>query len=130
VKKQTIILVEADIVARHPLAEYLRDCGYLVAEAVNVDEARALVSSAKTGFDVALIDAATVGEGGFVLVQWLRQNYPATAISITGNMEKIADEARKLCDDVPNPLSSRDHGAVLNHIKRLLAARDRAKKTE
>lgn len=129
-KKQTILLVEADILARHPLAEYLRDCGYIVIEAVNPDEAQVLVSSGGSGFDAALIDAASVGEGGFKLVQWIRHNYPMVAISITGNIAKITDEARKLCDNGPELPKPRDHAAVLNHIKLLLAARERARRSE
>ena len=40
-----ILLVECDIVVRSPLAEYLRECGYRVLEAVNTIEARELLGS-------------------------------------------------------------------------------------
>jgi CheY-like chemotaxis protein len=126
-KKQSILLVEADVLARHPLAEYLRDCGYLVVEAVSAAEAQLLVSSRHPEFDAALIDVATAGDDGFTLAQWLRRNYPSVAISITGNIQKIADQARKLCDEAPGLTKPHDHHAVLDQIKRLLAARQRAK---
>ena len=42
-----VLLVEGDIIVRHPLAEYLRECGFTVFEASNGDEAkRALVCQA------------------------------------------------------------------------------------
>ena len=34
-----VLLVEGDIIVRHPLAEYLRECGFTVFEASNGDEA-------------------------------------------------------------------------------------------
>jgi len=126
-KKQSILLVEADVLARHPLAEYLRDCGYLVVEAISAAEAQLLASSGHPEFDAALIDVATVGDDGFAFAQWLRRNYPSVAISITGNIEKITDQARKLCDEAPSLTKPHDHRAVLDQIKRLLAARQRAK---
>jgi DNA-binding response OmpR family regulator len=36
----TVLLVEAEILARGPLAEYLRSCGYNVIEVTGGDEAR------------------------------------------------------------------------------------------
>ena len=40
-----ILLVEDDILVRHPLADYLRECGFTVVEAVNGAEAKAVISS-------------------------------------------------------------------------------------
>jgi DNA-binding response OmpR family regulator len=118
--------VEADILVRHPLAEYLRGCGYIVMEAAGAEEARTLASSDGLGFDVALIDATSTDESGFTLAQWLRKNYPAVSIAMVSNIEKATDRARELCDDGPNVTKPYDHRAVLDHIKRLLAARERA----
>ena len=123
--KEAILLVEADILVRHPLAEYLRDCGYIVVEAASAAEARALVSSGELSFDGALVDAASVGDEAFAFVQWLRQSHPATSVSITGNIEKIANQAVKLCHDAPSLTKPLDHRAVLDQIKRMLAARQR-----
>ena len=47
-----ILLVECDIVVRSPLAEYLRECGYRVLEAVNTIEARELLGKAD---DITLV---------------------------------------------------------------------------
>jgi DNA-binding response OmpR family regulator len=33
-----VLLVEHDIIVRHPLAEYLRECGFTVFEASNGDD--------------------------------------------------------------------------------------------
>ena len=37
--QETILLVEDEVLVRMPIAQYLRDCGYKVVEAVNADEA-------------------------------------------------------------------------------------------
>jgi CheY-like chemotaxis protein len=36
---ETVLLVEDEVLLRLAVAEYLRDCGYKVIEAVNADEA-------------------------------------------------------------------------------------------
>lgn len=43
----SVLVVEHDVLVRHPLAKYLRECGYRVVEAITYDEARewALIST-------------------------------------------------------------------------------------
>ena len=48
------ILVEGDIVVRHPLAEYLRECGFTVFEASNGDEAKRALTTPSLQIDVVL----------------------------------------------------------------------------
>ena len=47
-----ILLVERDVIVRTPLAEYLRECGYRVLEAVTAAEARTLLAAAN---DITLV---------------------------------------------------------------------------
>lgn len=120
----TVLVVEKDILVRHPLAQYLRDCGYRVLEAVNGAEARKSLSSGGHKIDVALIGAKSVSsESGFTLASWVRLNHPTVKVLLAGTVEKVLKLAGELCDDGPDgPL---DHRAVLDHIRRLLAARER-----
>jgi len=61
-------LVEGDILVRHPLAEYLRDCGFTVFEVANADEAKAALSAAD--FEVEVVLAANdTHTGGLALRQ-------------------------------------------------------------
>ena len=41
--EDTLLIVEEDILIRHPLAEYLRDCGFKVVEASGTADARVLI---------------------------------------------------------------------------------------
>ena len=45
--QETILVVEDDVLVRMPIAQYLRDCGYRVIEAVSADEAMAVFDIAK-----------------------------------------------------------------------------------
>ena len=76
INKACVMIVEEDILVRHPLAEYLRECGYKVAEAFNADEARQLLNAGLSSIDIVLADANASGEGGFALATWMRGNYP------------------------------------------------------
>jgi DNA-binding response OmpR family regulator len=41
---ECILVVEPDLAVRQPLAQYLRECGYKVFEAVDTDEATSILS--------------------------------------------------------------------------------------
>lgn len=129
----TVLLVEADILIRAPLAAYLRDCGYRVLEAAGPAEARVYLGEASIAIDVALVDIERAGgdpaggHNGFALANWIREKYPAVAISLAGSTEGAVGDARELCDEGPALRKPYDHQFVLHEIKRLLAARNRQK---
>jgi DNA-binding NtrC family response regulator len=120
----TILVVERDILVRQPLAQYLRDCGYRVLEAVNAVEARGAVSSGRERIDVLLMDVKGVPiEGGFALASWVRSNHPTVKVLLGGTIAHVLKLAGELCNDGPDgPL---DYRSVLDHIRRLLAGRER-----
>jgi DNA-binding response OmpR family regulator len=121
-----ILVVERDILVRQPLAQYLRDCGYRVLEAVNAAEARGVVSTGREGIDVVLMDVKGVpSEGGFALASWLRSSHPTIKVLLggTGTIAKVLQLAGDLCND--GPVGGLDYRLVLDHIRRLLAGRDR-----
>lgn len=60
------MIIEHDALVRHPLAEYLRDCGYRVLEAVNYKEARALLDQASLDVEVVLADIQAPDHEGFL----------------------------------------------------------------
>jgi DNA-binding response OmpR family regulator len=118
--------VEGDIVARHPLAEYLRNCGFTVFEAANGDEAMRALNTPGLGIKVVLADMATTGSG-FALRQWIRtQNLPVEVI-LAGSIEKAVDRAGNLCKEGPALAKPYEHLLVLDHIRRAVARRDRGK---
>jgi DNA-binding response OmpR family regulator len=120
-----VLLVEADVLVRSPLADYLRECGYRVFEAGDPDEARRLLASVGEAIDVVLANAQGTGETGFALSAWIRQTHPELDVILTGAVEHTARKAADLCEDGPEVSMPYDHRLVLDRIKRLIAARDR-----
>ena len=120
-----ILIVDADILVRHPLAEYLRECGYRVAEAANFDEARQLFTQRRP-LAINAVLADVNAENTFAFSGWIRANRPGVAIILAGNIDATAEKAADLCEQGPlgKPY---DHQLVLDRIRRALAARDRAR---
>jgi DNA-binding response OmpR family regulator len=124
-----ILIVDADILVRHPLAEYLRECGYRVVQAANLDAARKYFMQRHRPLviDVVLADANVPGaENAFTFAGWLRANQPSVKIILAGSVNVTAQKAGDLCEEGPlgKPY---DHQLVLDRIRRLLAARDRGR---
>ena len=132
INKACVMIVESDILVRHPLAEYLRECGYRVIEAVNSDEAHQLLNAglASIEIDIVLADAYASGESGFALATWMRGNHPKIEVILAGSVAKAAEKAGELCQDGPALSKPYNHKLVLDHIQRLLAARDRRMRRE
>ena len=61
--KPCVLLVDAEELVRTPLAEYLRECGYRVLEAINAKEAQRLLSEGSQTIDIVLADIQTLGAG-------------------------------------------------------------------
>jgi DNA-binding NtrC family response regulator len=124
-KPECVLIVEADILIRHPLSEYLRECGYVVVEAVNAEEARALLSEDKVPVDIVLADVNPSGDSGFVLASWIRANRPGLKIILAGTVMKATEKAGDLCEDGPALVKPYDHRLVLDNIRRSMAQRGR-----
>lgn len=108
---------------RMPIAQYLRDCGYKVVEAVSADEAIAVLTHRETVVDVVFSDIEMPGSiDGFGLAKWIRQNCPDLDVVLAGTVPRTVECAKKLCEagSLPKPYEAQ---AVHNHIRRLLAAR-------
>jgi DNA-binding response OmpR family regulator len=120
-----VMLIEPDILIRTPLAEYLRECGFRVAEAFNTAEARDILANAPAGIDMILMDADAPEENGFVFGAWVRAHYPSIEMILAGSIERTVTKAGELCEEGPALSKPYDHKLVLDEIRRRLAARDR-----
>ena len=118
---QVVLLVEADILVRHPLAQYLRDCGFKVLEAVNGEEARDALREHRA-ISVVLADMTTPGSG-FELRRWIREEGLSSQIILAGSVEKAVDSAGKVCREGPALAKPYQHNLVLEHIRQTLARR-------
>ncbi len=122
---ECILIVEAEVLIRQPLAEYLRECGYNVIEAVSDEEARKFLSEGGMHVDAVLSDINIPG-GGFALGAWVREHFPRTQMILAGTVASAAEKAGELCEEGPALSMPYEHKFVLERIRRLLAARDRA----
>jgi CheY-like chemotaxis protein len=125
---ETILVVEDEILVRIFIAQYLRDCGYRVIEAVGADEAIAVLKQAEIVVDVIFSDIDMPGTmDGFGLARWARANCPGAEVILTGTVPRAVDAAADLCEQngaVPKPYEPQ---LVHDRIRRLLAARPRKK---
>jgi DNA-binding NtrC family response regulator len=122
--QEAILVVEDDILVRMPIAQYLRDCGYKVIEAVNADEAMAVLLHQETVVDIVFSAIDMAGStDGFGLSKWVREHRPRLDVILTGTVPRAVNAAKALCDDgpIPKPYEPR---AVHDQIRRLLAARN------
>jgi DNA-binding NtrC family response regulator len=120
---ETILVVEDDVLIRMPIAQYLRDCGYRVIEAVNADEAMTVLLHRDTVADIVFSDIEMPGTiDGFGLAKWIREHRPGTEIVLAGTVPRSVDAAKELCEAGPLP-KPYEAQAVHDHIRRLLAVR-------
>jgi DNA-binding response OmpR family regulator len=122
--RHTVLIVEGEILARHPLAEYLRECGFRVVEAVTPEEAHLFLSQDEGRVDVMLADVSASGGADFNLGRWVREHRPGVRVLLVGSISGAAKEAGGLCDEESSVSKPYDHQLVENRIRRLLAERD------
>ncbi len=115
---ETILFVEDEALVRMDMAEFLRECGYLVDEAVNAEEAREALQS-KFAVDLVFTDINLPGGmNGLELVEWILSNRPGVKV--------LATTGRTLNGDIPpiagallaKPYTGRD---LLDRVKEALA---------
>lgn len=119
-----VLLVEGDIIARAPLAQYLRECGFRVVEAFNAAEAKIALASPDLKIEVVLADIHAEGDG-LALRNWMIANYPDVRVILAVSVDKTTDRAGALCNDGPALVKPYNHLLVREHIHRALAHRER-----
>jgi CheY-like chemotaxis protein len=120
-------VVEDEILVRLVIADYLRECGYKVYEAVNAGEAVAMLLAPEVSINVVFSDVQMPGTmDGFGLARWVRANKPGVQVILTSGVERSANIAATLCE--AGPLLEKPyppHDAV-DRIKQLIAKATRS----
>jgi len=118
----TILVAEPDVLVRMVISDYLRECGYRVAEAANADDVIVILQSAKR-IDVVLSEVRLSGQmDGFELARWVRTNHPSVEVVLASGITSAAGKAGDLCDN--GPLEKPYHPQqVEKRIKMLLERR-------
>ncbi len=125
---ETVLVVEDEVFIRMAISQYLRDCGYRVIETVSADEAMTVLQHTDVEVDVVFSDIEMPGAmDGFALSTWIRQNRPGLDVILTGSVPRAVNAATDLCESGPLP-KPYEHQSVLDHIRRLMAARAARKK--
>lgn len=128
--KGCVLIVEADVLVRSSLADYLRDCGYTVFETSDGAQARQLLADTAASIDIVLANVNAPKENGFALAIWIRATYPAIDVELAGTVASAVEKAADICEEGPAQSVPYDHQLVHERIRQLLAARERAKKPE
>lgn len=124
--RPVVLVVESDILVRHVIAEYLRDCGYEVLEGATGMEAATILEVEAERVEVVLADAAATGDReGFALAHWLRESYPKIDVILAGSAAMAAAHATDLCEEGPGVDKPYQPQAVINRIKWLKSRRDK-----
>jgi CheY-like chemotaxis protein len=116
----TILVVEDEVLIRSNIAQYLRECGYRVIEAVNAEEALIVLRS-EIRIDLVLTDVQMPGSmDGFELAKWIRANKKQVQVILVGTPERAAHAAGELCEDGPLLAKPYEPQALLDLIRRHL----------
>jgi DNA-binding response OmpR family regulator len=118
-----ILIVDADILVRTPLADYLRECGYQVIEAASVVEAQTLLQEKSALIDIVLADMGAGDQSGFALATWVRRHFTDIRVVLAGSVTASVEKAAGLCEEGPALSKPYDHRLVLEHIQRLRAGK-------
>jgi DNA-binding NtrC family response regulator len=86
-----ILLVDDSIVTRAPLADLLRDIGYLVLEAATSDDALDLLNS-RLEIETLIAHELVQGSmGGLALADWVRRTRPEMRVLVVSEQEQVPD---------------------------------------
>jgi DNA-binding response OmpR family regulator len=121
-----VLVVEDEVLIRMAVADYLRDCGYVVLEAGDAAEARTVLLQGGHDVDVVFSDINMPGAmNGFGLARWVREHLPGVAVILTSGVTSAAREAESLCLAGPLLAKPYDHAALADRIKQGLARAQR-----
>lgn len=120
---QRVLVVEDEVLVRMAVAQQLRECGYIVAEAANADEAVTVLQHSTNRIHIVMTDIEMPGSmDGFALATWIRQHHPGVKVMLTGSESRAVRTAMELCASGPRPGSYESHN-LLEYIRRLKATR-------
>jgi CheY-like chemotaxis protein len=122
---EVVMVAETDVFVRATVAEYIRQCGYKVYEAVSAVEALEVLRAGHK-VDVVLSDASRSGPlDGFALAQQIRQEFSSVEIILTSGLPMKAQKAGELCDRAPLE-KPYHHDEILRRLSILFRKREQS----
>ena len=119
---KVILVVDDEVLIRMAISEYLRECGFLVFEAADGEEAVTILQASERPVDLVFSDCQMPRMDGFSLARWVREHRPDVRIILTsGNPALFAEKAADLCQLGPLEEKPYDHVALARRIHEMIA---------
>lgn len=118
--RHTVLVVEDDTFIRQDTSDHLRECGFMVFEAEDVEKA-IMILLAHPEIDLVFTDVRMPGPmDGLDLARWIMENRPATPVMIaTGDLGRVT-AMDELCA-AETFIKPYDQDKVVDRIRRALA---------
>jgi DNA-binding NtrC family response regulator len=116
----TVLIVEDEFLPRAMLSDHLQECGFMVFEAANADEA---ITTIETGIpiDLVLTDVRMPGSmNGFGLAKWISANKPKIGVILASGDASQTEAANELCDHIPFFRKPYDLAGIVAEIRATL----------
>ena len=118
-----ILIVEDEPLICLIVADYLRDHGFLVIEAMDVAEAMTLLEARDVVVDLVFSDVHMPGElDGFDLARWVCATFPGLPVILASGAARTSDLAGELCAFAPIEAKPYCMGSVARRMDVMLAA--------
>jgi DNA-binding NtrC family response regulator len=88
-RKKRVLVVEDDFLIRWDVAQYLRETGFEVFEALDAREAKSILG-AGTAIDVLFCEVNPALDPDAQFLQWIGQQYPRVRMLLTSNDSSTA----------------------------------------
>ena len=117
----SVLVIDGDVLVRHALADYLRNCGYVVIEAATTDEAVIVVEREPLIIHAVLCHAQAPGTlNPFEFRSWAKERRSALEIALAGTVETAAHKAAELCEEGPELARPYDPQSVADYVRRIV----------
>ena len=120
-QSDSVLVIDGDVLVRHAIADYLRNCGYVVIEAATTDEAVIVLDQDTLGVHAVLCDAQAPGTlNPFEFKIWAQGRRSNLEVALAGTIETAAHKAAELCEQGPELARPYDPQSVADYVRRIV----------
>lgn len=120
-QSDSVLVIDGDVLVRHAIADYLRNCGYIVIEAATTDEAVIVLEREPLIVHAVLCDAQAPGSlNPFEFRAWAKGVRSSLDIALAGTVETAAHKAAELCEEGPELARPYDPQSVAEYVRRIV----------
>jgi len=118
-----VLVIDGDVLVRHAIADYLRNCGYVVIEAASTDEATIVLERGTVTVDAAICAAEAPGAlNSFEFRAWALRQRSDLRIALAGSVDAAAEKAAELCEQGPELSRPYDPQSVVDYVRRIVGS--------